>query len=128
MRSIVEGNRKCIILFDLSFNFSSASFVLNRVENSGSMALLSPFASRRTSGNSLAPYLNHANTAGSRYTADTITPSVYWADPLISEAITSGSPRYRCSFMNSHETFISEYLLSKMISHIHLIPVIIRSP
>ncbi len=64
--NMVAGKHMCIRLSDFDLILASDSFILPLVENSGSMAALSPLASIRTSGNSLAPYLNHANIAGSR--------------------------------------------------------------
>jgi len=53
--SIAAGNSICINRFDLALILASDSFILSRVENSGSIALLRPLASMRTRGNSLAP-------------------------------------------------------------------------
>lgn len=61
---MLEGNSRCISFSDLNFNFASDSFILDLVENSGSIALLNPVASIKTRGNSFAPYLKFAKTSG----------------------------------------------------------------
>jgi hypothetical protein len=55
------GNSTCISLFDFDLIVASAACTLSPVENSGNIALLSPFAIKITSGNSFAPNRKRQN-------------------------------------------------------------------